>query len=213
MSYYIYKLKKHISNIKYTKGKRYMSAKGESFMRVTVTGKHVKLTDGIKGYTEDKLKKLGKYLDEDTEVKVTVSAGKNRQKVEVMIPNVNGHTIRVEEEQDNLYPAIDLVCDKLSRQIIKYKDKFKTRVPGNFSIRYEGIEELAQELDYEVEEPEVVIERRKKFNLKPMSVEEAILQMNLTDHDFYMFKDRESFEICLVYKRKEGGYGLIEQEV
>ena len=130
-----------------------------------------------------------------------------------MIPNVNGHTIRVEEEQDNLYPAIDLVCDKLNRQIIKYKDKFKTRVPGNFSIRYEGIEELAQELDYEVEEPEVVIERRKKFNLKPMSVEEAILQMNLTDHDFYMFKDRESFEICLVYKRKEGGYGLIEQEV
>ena len=190
-----------------------MLAKGESFMRVTVTGKHVKLTDGIKGYTEDKLKKLGKYLDEDTEVKVTVSAGKNRQKVEVMIPNVNGHTIRVEEEQDNLYPAIDLVCDKLSRQIVKYKDKFKTRVPGNFSIRYEGIEELASELDYEPEEPEVVIERRKKFNLKPMSVEEAILQMNLTDHDFYMFKDRESFEICLVYKRKEGGYGLIEQEV
>lgn len=190
-----------------------MLAKGEGLMKVTVTGKHVKLTDGIKGYTEDKLKKLGKYLDEDTEVKVTVSAGKNRQKIEVMIPNVNGHTIRVEEEQDNLYPAIDLVCDKLSRQIIKYKDKFKTRVPGNFSIRYEGIEELAQELDYEVEEPEVVIERRKKFNLKPMSVEEAILQMNLTDHDFYMFKDRESFEICLVYKRKEGGYGLIEQEV
>ncbi len=144
-----------------------------------------------------------------------------------MIPNVNGHTIRVEEEQDNLYPAIDLVCDKLSRQIVKYKDKFKTRVPGNFSIRYEGIEELAHELDYEPEEPEIVIERseldyepeepeivierRKKFNLKPMSVEEAILQMNLTDHDFYMFKDRESFEICLVYKRKEGGYGLIEQ--
>ncbi len=111
-----------------------MLAKGEGLMKVTVTGKHVKLTDGIKGYTEDKLKKLGKYLDEDTEVKVTVSAGKNRQKVEVMIPNVNGHTIRVEEEQDNLYPAIDLVCDKLSRQIVKYKDKFKTRVPGNFSI-------------------------------------------------------------------------------
>lgn len=182
-------------------------------MKVTVTGKHVKLTEGIKNYTEDKLKKLEKYLDPDTEVKVTVNAEKNRQKVEIMIPNVNGHTVRVEEEQDNLYPAIDLVCDKLSRQIVKYKDKFKNRVPGNFSIRYETIEELAEELDYEEEEPEIVVERRKRFSLKPMSVEEAILQMDLIGHDFYMFKNQDNFEICVVYRRKNGGYGLIEQEI
>ncbi|TQQ85730.1 ribosome-associated translation inhibitor RaiA [Peptacetobacter hominis] len=181
-------------------------------MKVTVSARHMKLTDGIKGYTEEKLKRLGKYLDPDTEVRVTVSAKKDSQKVEITIPNVNGRTIRVEEEQENLYPAIDMVCDTLSRQIVKYKTKFKTRVPGNFSIRYEGIEELAQELDYEPEEPEMVIERRKKFALKPMSPEEAILQMDLVGHDFYMFRDRDSFEICVVYKRKEGGYGLIEHE-
>ena len=143
-----------------------MSAKGESFMRVTVTGKHVKLTDGIKGYTEDKLKKLGKYLDEDTEVKVTVSAGKNRQKVEVMIPNVNGHTIRVEEEQDNLYPAIDLVCDKLSRQIIKYKDKYfqlfadkvsRNAVLADSYMIWTNSEQLAQEYIFEKKEQFVFI--------------------------------------------------------
>ena len=182
-------------------------------MKVTVSGRHVKLTDGIKGYTEDKLKKLGKYLDPDTEVFVTVTARKERQRVEITIPNVNGRTIRVEEEQENLYPAIDLVCDKLGRQVVKYKNKFKTRVPGNFSIRYEGIEELAEELDYQPEEPEFKIERRKKFSLKPMSVEEAILQMDLSGHDFYMFINQDTEEISLVYKRVEGGYGLIEQEV
>ena len=135
-------------------------------MKILITGKKIELTDGIKGAVEDKLGKLEKYLHEDTEVKVTVSARKAKQKIEVTIIPINGPIIRAEYSEENLYAAIDVVYDKLN----------------------------------------------KKFDMKPMSPEEAVLQMELVGHDFYMFRNIDTDEISIVYRRETGGYGLIEHE-
>ena len=183
-------------------------------MRITVSGKKIKLTDGITGYIDKKFSKLEKLLDPEAELRVTVSANKKeKQKVEVTLDNINGHVVRAEDVQDDLYSAIDLVCDKLNRQIVKYKNKFKTRGAGNSTIRFENFDELVEEeTDSLPGDTELVFERKKRFNLRPMSAEEAVLQMNLLGHDFFLFKDQDTFEVCLVYRRGDGGYGLIEQE-
>ncbi|GAA3646901.1 ribosome hibernation-promoting factor, HPF/YfiA family [Asaccharospora irregularis] len=178
-------------------------------MQLILSGKQIRLTEGIKGYIDEKLSRLEKYLNPDSEVKVTVSARKDRQKVEVTIIPISGPIIRAEEVQDDLYTAIDMVYDKLNRQIVRYKDRVKDRSQGGKSIRFEGIEQDNEEVN---EETDIVIERRKKFNVKPMSEEEAILQMELIGHGFYMFRNQDTDEINLVYKRRSGGYGLIEQE-
>ncbi len=183
-------------------------------MKIVISGKKIKLTDGITGYIDKKFSRLEKLLDPDAELRVTVSANKKtKQKVEVTLDNINGHVVRAEEIQEDLYSAIDLVCDKLNRQIVKYKNKFKKRKPGNDTIRFEKFEELLDEnVEIVPEEEGVAFERKKRFNLRPMSPEEAVLQMNLLGHDFFLFKDQDTFEVSLVYRRGDGGYGLIEQE-
>ncbi|MBC2576512.1 ribosome hibernation-promoting factor, HPF/YfiA family [Peptostreptococcus canis] len=183
-------------------------------MKIIISGKKIKLTEGITNYIEKKFGKLEKLLNDDAELRVTVSANKKeKQKVEVTLDNINGHVVRAEDVQEDLYSAIDLVCDKLNRQIVKYKNKFKSRTSGNDTIRFENFEDLLEEeIEILPEETELVFERRKKFNLRPMSPEEAVLQMNLLGHDFFLFKDQDTFEVCLVYRRGDGGYGLIEQD-
>ncbi len=183
-------------------------------MKIIISGKKIRLTDGIKGYVEKKFSRLEKFLSPDAELRVTVSANKKeRQKVEVTLDSINGHIVRAEEIQDDLYSAIDLVCDKLNRQIVKYKNKFRSRSAGNDTIRFEMIDELVDEnVEVLPEETELIFERRKRFDIRPMSPEEAVLQMNLLGHDFFLFKDQDTFEVCLVYRRGDGGYGLIEQE-
>ena len=162
-------------------------------MKILVTGKKIRLTEGINGYIDKKFSKLEKLLSEDTELRVTVSANKKeKQKVEVTLDNINGHIVRAEDVQEDLYSAIDVVCDKLNRQIVKYKHKFKSRASGNDTIRFENFNQLLEE---EIEEVP----------------EDAVLQMNLLGHDFFLFKDQDTFEVCLVYRRGDGGYGLIEQ--
>ena len=112
-------------------------------MKITVSGKKIKLTDGITGYID---KKFSKLLDPEAELRVTVSANKKeKQKVEVTLDSINGHVVRAEDVQDDLYSAIDLVSDKLNRQIVKYKNKFKTRGAGNSTIRFENFDELVEE--------------------------------------------------------------------
>ncbi|WP_101772728.1 ribosome hibernation-promoting factor, HPF/YfiA family [Peptostreptococcus faecalis] len=185
-------------------------------MKIIISGKKIKLTDGIKGYIDKKFGRLEKFLGPEAELRVTVSANKKeKQKVEATLDNINGHVVRAEEAQDDLYAAIDLVCDKLNRQIVKYKNKFRTRASGNDTIRLENFEELVGDEDFEIleeEDTEFTFERKKKFDLRPMSPEEAVLQMNLLGHDFFLFKDQDTFEVSLVYRRGDGGYGLIEQE-
>lgn len=191
-----------------------MIPKGDVFMKIAISGKKIKLTEGITGYIEKKFSKLEKLLNDDAELRVTVSANKKeKQKVEVTLDSINGHIVRAEDVQEDLYSAIDIVCDKLNRQIVKYKNKFKSRTTGNDTIRFEQFNELVEEeIDVLPEENELVFERRKRFNLRPMSPEEAVLQMNLLGHDFFLFKDQDTFEVCLVYRRGDGGYGIIEQD-
>lgn len=179
-------------------------------MKIIISGKKLELTDGIKTAIEDKLGKLERYLNPETEVKVTVSAKKATQKIEVTIIPISGPIIRAEDSEENLYAAIDVVYDKLKKQIRRYKNKLQDKHQSkDESIRFqmdEGIEE------YDDESLDIVIERRKKFDMKPMSPEEAVLQMELIEHGFYMFRNIDSDEISIVYKREDGGYGLIEHE-
>ena len=178
-------------------------------MKIIISGKKLELTDGIKNAVEEKLGKLDRYLHPDTEVKVTVSARKATQKEEVTIIPISGPIIRAEDSEENLYEAIGVVQDKLKKQIRRYKNKLQDRHQSKEeSIRFQfdnGYEEEEESLD-------IVIERHKKFDMKPMSPEEAVLQMELIEHGFYMFRNIDSDEISIVYKREDGGYGLIEHE-
>ncbi len=180
-------------------------------MNIIISGKQIELTDGIKNAINEKLGRLDFYLHPETEVKVTIRAKKARQTVEVTIIPISGPIIRAEDSEENLYAAIDVVYDKLNKQLRKYKNKLQDKHHANESIRYDRIEEL-DEVAYDEEPEEIVIKRTKKFDIKPMSVEEAVLQMELLGHGFYAFKNMENEDISIVYKRSNGGYGLIEQE-
>ena len=182
-------------------------------MNIIISGKQMDLTDGIKDAIGEKLGRLDFYLHPSTEVKVTVSAKKARQKVEVTIIPISGPIIRAEDIEENLYAAIDIVYDKLNKQLRKYKKRLQDRHQSIESIRFDAIEDL-NENDYSQEEAnlDIVIERTKRFGVKPMNPQEAVLQMDLLGHDFYMFKNAETNDISIVYRRKNGGYGLIESE-
>ena len=182
-------------------------------MNIIISGKQIDLTDGIKNAIEEKLGRLDFYLHPSTDVRVTVSAKKARQKIEVTMIPISGPIIRAEDIEENLYAAIDVVYDKLNKQLRKYKKRLQDRHQSIESIRFDTIEDL-NENDYSQEEGnlDIVIERTKRFGVKPMSPEEAVLQMDLSEHDFYMFKNAETNDISIVYRRKNGGYGLIESE-
>ena len=181
-------------------------------MKIIISGKKLELTEGIKTAIEDKLGKLERYLNPETEVKVTVSAKKATQKIEVTIIPISGPIIRAEDSEENLYAAIDVVYDKLNKQLRRYKNKLKGKYQskGQDSIRFQNIEDNG--FDENDGEFDIVIERHKKFDMKPMSPEEAVLQMELVGHDFYMFRNIDTDEISIVYRRETGGYGLIEHE-
>jgi len=176
-------------------------------MKLTIVGKNVELTEGIKLSVEEKLGKIDKYFNNDMDVRATIRAKKSRQTIEVTIIPVSGNIIRAEDSEENLYAAIDVVVDKLSKQLRKYKTKLINKSQDNASIRFENIESLIENEN----ESEINIVRRKKFGIKPMSEEEAILQMELLGHNFFVFTDAETNEMNVAYKRKSGGYGIIEQ--
>lgn len=176
-------------------------------MRITITGRNIELTPGIKAAVEDKLSKLEKYFKPDTDVNVTLSVEKDRQKIEVTIPT-KGHTIRAEEVSNDMYVSIDLVEETLERQLIKYRSKIiskKMNAAANFKAEY--LEEQVEEDDEEVK-----IVRSKRYDLKPMYPEDACIQMELLGHDFFVFVNAETDEVNVVYKRKGNTYGIIEPE-
>lgn len=180
-------------------------------MKIIISGKQMELTEPIKNTIEEKLGRLDYYIHPETEVKVTVRAKKSRQTIEVTIIPISGPIVRAEDSEENLYAAIDVVYDKLNRQLRRYKNRLQDKHQSNESIRFTDAEPL--EIDIEDEDnEEIVIERRKKFDMKPMSAEEAVLQMELIEHNFYMFRNIDSDEISIVYKRTNGGYGIIEHE-
>ncbi|AKN33324.1 hypothetical protein Ccar_21850 [Clostridium carboxidivorans P7] len=174
-------------------------------MRITVSGKNIEVTSALRNTVERKLSKLEKYFNPDVEVYATLSVQKNRQIVEVTIP-FNGIILRGEEENDDMYASIDLVVDKLEGQIRKQKTKLQRRTHSD-SLKFQFIPDLEPK---DKEESKIV--KTKRFAIKPMSSEEAVLQMELLGHNFFVYKDAENGEVNVVYKRKDGNYGLIEPE-
>ena len=174
-------------------------------MKYIITGRGTNVTDGLRSAIEEKLGKLEHYFAPDTEVHVTLKVEKDRQKVEVTVP-VKVHIIRAEQVSDDMYVSIDLIEDIIERQLRKYKTKIvdsKQNV-GSFTS------EFMQEDDYEDEDVKVI--RTKRIAVKPKDPEEACVQMELLNHSFYVFRNAETDEVNVVYKRKGGDYGLIEPE-
>ena len=173
-------------------------------MKITVTGKNIVITDALKNAVVKKLSRLDKYFNPDVEAHATLSVQKNRQKIEVTIP-FNGVILRGEVESGDMYASIDLVLDKLEKQIRKQKTKLLKR-NNSESLRFQFIP------DDKGEDEEHKIVRTKKFAMKPMSSEEAVLEMELLGHNFFVYRDAENGEVNVVYKRRDGNYGLIEPE-
>ncbi len=174
-------------------------------MKFIISGKNIPVSDGLRAAVEDKLGKLERYFTADTEVIVTLSMEKERQKIEVTIP-VKGNIIRSEQTSNDMYVSIDLVEEVIERQLRKYKNKIIDRKQsgGNFQQAF---------IDNDNEENEdVKIIRSKRFDIKPMYPEDACVQMELLGHSFFVFNNAETDQINVVYKRKGNTYGLIEPE-
>lgn len=174
-------------------------------MRITLSGKNIEITEGLRQAVEEKLSKLERYFTPETDIIVTLSVEKERQKIEVTIP-VKGNIIRSEQVSNDMYVSIDLVEEVIERQLKKYKNKIidQKQSAANFQKEY---------IDKEVEEDEdVKIIRTKRFDIKPMYPEDACVQMELLGHNFFVFQNAETEEVNVVYKRKGNTYGLIEPE-
>lgn len=175
-------------------------------MKFIISGKNIEVTEGLRSAVEDKIGKLEKYFTSDTEVHVTLSVEKERQKIEVTIP-VKGNIIRSEQVSNDMYVSIDLVEEIIERQLKKYKTKLVDKKQAAAFFNQDFIEK-----DY-MDEEEVKIVRTKKFDIKPMYPEDACIQMELLGHNFFVFCNAETDEVNVVYKRKGNTYGLIEPEI
>jgi len=175
-------------------------------MKFVISGKNFEISDSLKEKVNKKFGKLGKFFVPQTEAHVTMSIEKNRHILEVTVVT-NGITLRAEVESDDMYMCIDKAVDILEGQIRKNRTRLEKRLhTGTFKP-----EDFRPDLSVE-EEHEFKVVRTKRFAIKPMTVEEAILQMNLLGHEFFMFSNAESREVNVVYRRKDGNYGLIEPE-
>ena len=177
-------------------------------MKVSIRGKNITVTKGIQDKVEKQLSKLDKYfiMSDNIEAKVLVRTYNFGQKIEVTIPT-EYVLLRAEEVSDDLYNAIDLVIDKLEGQIRKYKTRLSRKSKNNklaFNLQTLG--------DITGDEEEDVIVKTKSINPKPMDMEEAIMQMELIGHSFFVYLDTESNAVSVIYKRNDGGYGLLETE-
>lgn len=174
-------------------------------MKYTISGKNIEVTDGLRGAVYDKLGKLDKYFADDVDAQVTFSVEKDRQKIEVTIP-MKGHIIRAEQVSDDMYVSIDLVLEVIERQINRYRKKLIDKQQNAAYLAESFIDD-----DVEDDE-EIQIVRSKRFAVKPMYPEDACIQMDLLGHNFYVFRNAETEEVNVVYKRKGNTYGLIEPE-
>ena len=175
-------------------------------MKFIIVGRNIEVTLGLRAAVEEKIGKLDKYFNPDTEVHVTLSVEKERQKIEVTIP-VKGSIIRSEQVSNDMYVSIDLVEEVIERQLKKYRTKLVTKQQNASAVfKQEFLDGAADE------DEEIKIVRTKRFGMKPMYPEDACVQMELTGHDFFVFRNAETDEVNVVYKRKNNTYGLIEPE-
>ena len=176
-------------------------------MEIIIHGDKLKVTDAMKEYIEEKLEKLNKYLEnsENVRASVIVKVKNHEQRVEITIP-LKAFILRSEESKDDFYAAVDKTIDKLERKIKKNKTRImskQVKTNRDFSMSAFADEE---------ESDDKKILKRKKVEVKPMNEEEAILQMELLGHQFYMYKDSDTDQVAVVYKRTDGNYGVIESE-
>lgn len=174
-------------------------------MQYVIIGKNIEVTEGLKSAVYDKIGKLERYFTPETEVHVTLSVEKERQKIEITIP-MKGNIIRAEEVSSDMYVSIDLVEEIIERQLRKHKMKLieKKQAAANFNQAF------VEEEGYDDEEIKII--RSKRFAMKPMDPEEACIQMDLLGHNFYVFRNSQTDEVNVVYKRKGNTFGLIEPD-
>jgi putative sigma-54 modulation protein len=175
-------------------------------MKTLIRSRNLQASDKVKEYAEKRLGKMDRLLDKDTEATVTLIGEKNRQRVEITIP-VNGYILRGEEEAEDLLTAIDLVTDKLEKQLVKSKKRFakKGRIPVTKLPTLAGLSPAGDD-DQELKV------RAKQFSIKPMALDEAITRMDMVGHAFFAFSNAETSSINVVYRRNDGHYGLLEPE-
>ncbi len=174
-------------------------------MKITTIGRQLTVRDSLRELTEKKLGKFNRYFGEDTVAYVTFRTRRERAIVEITI-TYGGTLFRSEEEQDTFQTALDFAVESLERQIRKNKTRLERRIREGAFLR------TAEDPTPELEEEEMPLVRTKTVALKPMTSEEAILQMNLLEHQFFLFADAESGKTAVVYRRKDGGYGLLQPE-
>ena len=174
-------------------------------MNLVISGKNLDITEGLRSAIEEKIGKLERYFTDTTEVYVTLSTEKNRQKIEITIP-MKGSIIRAEEVSSDMYVSIDLVEEIIERQIKKYKTKLVDKKQSALSFSDAFLQEESEH------EEAIKIVKTKRFAMKPMDPEEACVQMELLGHNFFMFLNADTNEVNVVYKRKSNSYGLIEPE-
>ncbi|WP_041367118.1 ribosome hibernation-promoting factor, HPF/YfiA family [Natranaerobius thermophilus] len=176
-------------------------------MKLTISGKNIDVTNALKEHIQRRFAKLDKHFDDTVEAQVTLSVIKDNHNVEATMFLNGGMLVRGEQSTGDMYASVDQVIDKVERQIKKHKTKInrKLRQSGG-SLLKEGAESTEEGKD-----PEIV--KTKRFAIKPMTPEEAVLQMELIGHDFFVFRNAETEEVNVVYRRKDGNYGQIEPEV
>ncbi|MBD1372196.1 ribosome-associated translation inhibitor RaiA [Hazenella sp. IB182357] len=187
-------------------------------MKYVIRGNNIEVTEPLHDYVEKKIGRLEKYFDSPpaAEAQILLSViNKEEHRVEVTIP-FPGFLVRAEESSRDMYASIDNVVEKLERQIRKYKTKVNRKARQDASNRKDWIEQASTQITstavIDEEDDEFEIVKTKRFNLKPMVPEEAILQMDLLGHNFFVFSNANNDEVSIIYKRKDGRYGLIEPE-
>lgn len=180
-------------------------------MNFSIRGQQIEVTEALKDYLDKKLSRLDKYFDAPptSEGNVTLSVVRGLHAVEVTIP-LTGVVLRAEDRSDDMYSSMDAVVDKLERQIRKHKTKINRKFRQEGSLKTFFVEGTSSD-NAELENDEFEVVRTKRFTLKPMDVEEAILQMNMVGHTFFVFNNIDTRTVNVVYKRNDGKYGLIEQ--
>ncbi|WP_456277663.1 ribosome hibernation-promoting factor, HPF/YfiA family [Bacillus sp. AK128] len=180
-------------------------------MKFNIRGENIEVTPALRDFVEQKVGKLDRYFEDglNADVNVNLKVYNNKQKVEVTVP-MTQLTLRAEEQHDDLYAAIDLVLDKLERQIRKHKTRVNKKLRDQGSPKFMFTNGVEPRTPYLEDEDEEEVVRTKRFNLKPMDSEEAILQMNMLGHSFFVYTSSSTNSTNVVYKRKDGKYGIIE---
>ncbi len=176
-------------------------------MNVIVSGKNINVRPSTRDYVEEKLTRFDKFFRNDIDAKVTLGVQRDRHTVEITMPLKNGVIFRAEETSDSLLTSVDLVIDKLSQQMRKHKTKIERKYHKHENLK------VAEIPSYEGEEEESKIVKSKSFSIKPMDPEEAVLQMEMLGHGFFVFRNGDTEEVNVVYIRKDGNYGLIEPTI